>query len=265
MVRSEGVELTIPEPGMGVSFEGVSALGTDPQHFQLEVSTDGVIRYPEPRAPEGGVESNNPAPAADPDACDDGANAWLDWSAYPTYKWYIGDGGMPGALSRSAAQKAFADAINNITASYNDCGLSDEVSVGHDYAGTTTYESDMTATGCAERDKVGTWDAGDLAVGTLAATCAWYFTGGGSFGQLEEADVRYNTKDYDFTNDPVAGPCTNKYDIRSVGTHEAGHVYGMAHVGNGHSNLTMYTNSFLCNTKARTLGKGDVLGLRKHY
>ncbi|WP_370880927.1 hypothetical protein [Streptomyces africanus] len=39
----------------------------------------------------------------------------------------------------------------------------------------------------------------------------------------------------------------------------------MGHVGSGHENLTMYTNSSTCNTKARTLGKGDVLALRSIY
>lgn len=53
--------------------------------------------------------------------------------------------------------------------------------------------------------------------------------------------------------------------MRAVGTHEAGHVFGMGHVFDGHSNLTMYANSFMCDAKARTLGYGDVLGLRKKY
>ncbi|GLF95167.1 matrixin family metalloprotease [Streptomyces yaizuensis] len=81
---------------------------------------------------------------------------------------------------------------------------------------------------------------------------------------LREADVRYNTADSLFTDRPT-GSCRNRYDIRSVGTHEAGHVFGLGHVGAGHENLTMYTNSFLCTTKARTLGKGDVLALRSIY
>lgn len=81
---------------------------------------------------------------------------------------------------------------------------------------------------------------------------------------LREADVRYDTTDFGFTNSPTCS-CSNKYDIRSVGTYEAGHVFGMGHVGAGHENLTMYINSFKCSTKARTLGKGDVLGLRSIY
>ncbi|MFF4257586.1 hypothetical protein ACFY1L_41010 [Streptomyces sp. NPDC001663] len=76
-----------------------------------------------------------------------------------------------------------------------------------------------------------------------------------------KADVRFNTHDFDFTNKPTAS-CSNKCDIRSVGTHEAGQVFGLKDIHGAHDNLTMYGNSILCSTRARTLGKGDVLGLR---
>jgi hypothetical protein len=95
-------------------------------------------------------------------------------------------------------------------------------------------------------------------------TCSWTWPAPGVKNDLREADVRFNTRDHDFTNKPTSR-CSNKYDIRSVGTHEAGHVFGLGHVGSGHENLTMYTNSFTCIPKARTLGKGDVLALRSIY
>lgn len=81
---------------------------------------------------------------------------------------------------------------------------------------------------------------------------------------LIEADVRYNTADYDFT-DNISGSCYHKFDVRGVGTHEAGHVYGLDHVADGHANLTMDIQSFYCSAAARTLGKGDVLGLQSIY
>ncbi|WLQ43178.1 hypothetical protein P8A22_26585 [Streptomyces laculatispora] len=81
---------------------------------------------------------------------------------------------------------------------------------------------------------------------------------------LREADVRYNTTDYDFTN-KVTSSCWNKFDIRSVGTHEAGHVFGLKDIAGAHNNLTMYEGSNRCLTGARTPGKGDVLGLRSIY
>lgn len=36
-------------------------------------------------------------------------------------------------------RSAFADAINNITGSYNDCGYSDTVGASSSYEGTTSY------------------------------------------------------------------------------------------------------------------------------
>lgn len=257
--------LTIPEPGIGVSVDGLTVSGK-PQHFQLEVSAEGLIAYParfgarNVARPEISIMSPDPAP------CTDAAYSIYDYSERDVYAWHIGDGGMPGALSRSATQKAFLDAINNITESYSDCRLADQVSAGQKYSGTTPFEGDFASGSlkCTKRDKVSTWDAGDLNGNVVAGACVWYAVTGGA-PDVVEADVRYNTADFNFTNDPNSGPCKNRYDIRAVGTHEAGHIFGIGHVSDGHSNLTMYTNAFMCNTKARTLGFGDVLGLRMKY
>lgn len=260
-----GTGLTIPEPGIGVSVDGLAASGK-PQHFQLEVSDEGLIAYPEPFGARNAARPEASIVSPDPDSCTDATYSVYDYVERGAYEWHIGDGGMPGALSRPAAQKAFLDAINNITESYSDCRLADQVAVGQRYSGTTSYEGDFVrgSLTCTERDKVSTWDAGDLNGNVIAGACVWYSVAGGVL-DVVEADVRYNTVDFNFTNDPNSGPCKNKYDIRAVGTHEAGHVFGMGHVSDGHSNLTMYTNAFMCNAKARTLGYGDVLGLRMKY
>ncbi|TCC55180.1 matrixin family metalloprotease [Kribbella pittospori] len=257
-VGNAGVE--IPAPGHGVGVAAVSATGAE-QVFQVSVSDDGRISYPqftEHNADGAGI-------TASPSACSDGAYSLTGTEWFGTkYKWYIGDGGMPGALSQSKAQAAFADVINNITGSYNDCGYTDQVSALSQYMGTTTYESDISSsTTCTERDGESTWDAGNLSTGVLAATCWWYQPSGQATNLTVEADVRYNTTDYNFTDSPST--CTSQYDVREVGTHEAGHVFGLGHVGSGHTNLTMYTSSGTCDTKERTLGKGDVLGLRALY
>jgi hypothetical protein len=264
VIRLGGVGVTVPRPGEAA---GVEALTVDGRGlgFQIEVAANGTVSYPQEtvHAPS---TAAGVAAAASPSACSDGAYSTNDLKEYGTYNWYIGDGGMPGALSQSAAQGAFADAINNITQSYNNCGYTDQVGASSAYQGTTTYESDMSSTGsCTDRDGKSTWDAGNLESGTVAQTCWWSTPTPGFKNDLVEADVRYNTTDYDFTDNPTSSSCSNKYDVRSVGTHEAGHVFGMGHVGSGHSELTMYTNSFTCTAKARTLGKGDVLGLRSIY
>jgi hypothetical protein len=100
--------------------------------------------------------------------------------------------------------------------------------------------------------------------GVVATTCSWTWPTPGVKNDLREADVRFNTHDYDFTN-RVTSSCSNKYDVRSVGTHEAGHIFGLKDIYGSHSNLTMCGSSIECSTRARTLGKGDVLGLRSIY
>ncbi|GLY20119.1 hypothetical protein Kisp01_71330 [Kineosporia sp. NBRC 101677] len=263
VIRQGDVGLTVPAPGEAAGVELISDGESD--GFQIEVAADGTVNYPEetPGPQSGGGDISI---AADPGACSDGAYSTNDLKEYGTYNWYVGDGGMPGALTKDEARAAFADAINNITGSYNNCDYTDTVDAKSQYQGTTTYEADMNASGsCTSRDGQSTWDAGDLPSDTVAQACWWSVATPGIKNDLLESDVRYNTTDKNFTDNGASSSCSNKYDVRSVGTHEAGHVFGMGHVGSGHNNLTMYTNSFLCETKARTLGKGDVLGLRSIY
>ncbi|MDH3037321.1 matrixin family metalloprotease [Streptomyces sp. TRM75561] len=298
-VTHDGTGVTVPEPGMTVSVDMLTADG-EAHGFTLEVGTDGKVAYD---LGDGVVDtstdgydrpgSSNPDPASDipaepdtvvdpadtaegtevadvdaaaaPSACSDGAYSTADRKEYGTYNWYVGDGGMPGGLSRTDAKWAFMDAINNITDSYNNCGYGDTVGAKQNYLSTTSREASVNSKGqCTGRDDLSVWDAGDLKSSAVATTCTYTWSMPGVKNDLREADVRFNTHDYDFTNKPTSS-CSNKYDIRSVGTHEAGHIFGLGHVGSGHSNLTMYTNSFTCKTIARTLGKGDVLALRSIY
>lgn len=204
--------------------------------------------------------------AISPSACSDGTYATKDQKEYGTYNWYIGDGGLPAGLSKNDALWSFYETLDNITESNNNCGYSDQVGAHKaNFLDYTSYEADVNSSNqCTSRDGLSTWDAGNLASGTVAITCSWTWPTPGVKNDLREADVRFNTTDYDFTNKPTAS-CSNKYDVRSVGTHEAGHVFGLKDICGAHDNLTMYGSSILCSTRARTLAKGDVLGLRSIY
>ncbi|MFI6704229.1 matrixin family metalloprotease [Streptomyces sp. NPDC050509] len=304
IVTYDGTGLTVPEPGTTVSIDSLTTDG-ETQGFTLEVAADGKVSYeltdagadlPTTGSDVPDVLSNPANTAADlsqepdgadadatdttapedtevadadamaaPGACSDGAYTTADRKEYGSYEWWIGDGGMPGGLSRTNALGAFYDAIDNVTQSYNNCGYTDQVGAKHNYRAPTSWEADINNKGqCTARDGLSTWDAGDLKSGVVASTCSWTWPMPGVKNDLREADVRFNTHDYDFTNKPTSS-CSNKYDIRSVATHEAGHIFGLGHVKSGHENLTMYTNAFTCTTKARTLGKGDVLALRSIY
>ena len=54
------------------------------------------------------------------------------------------------------------------------------------------------------------------------------------------------------------------YDYRSVATHEFGHFIGLSDLHDS-PNLTMYYATDAGSTGPRTLGRGDVLGLRALY
>ena len=57
-----------------------------------------------------------------------------------------------------------------------------------------------------------------------------------------------------------------KFDLRNVGTHEAGHVAGLGHDNSPKSGcLTMYKFAGLGETQKRTLGLGDKLGMDALY
>lgn len=300
VIEDGGVGLAIPEPGYGVSISALTA-GGEPADFEVQVDSAGIISYGVPTglSPTGGVDTPQPPPATDPEdppgtpdtpddavdtppagstplpdvdsaaapgACSTSAYRTLGHKEYGTYVWYIGDGGMPGGLSRTAAKDAFVDAINNITQGYNNCNVTALVLPKSSYGGTSSLEANIsTGTTCNPRDGKSIWDAGNLHNSYVAAACTYTKIVGPTYADVLEADVRYNTTDFDFTNNPSTG-CSNKFDIRSVGTHEAGHVFGLDHVdGNANLNQTMYPASFTCSTAARTLARGDMNGLNYIY
>ncbi len=93
---------------------------------------------------------------------------------------------------------------------------------------------------------------------TIAVTTTWYnrFT-----GQAVESDGQYNTY-YAWATDGSAGAM----DVLNIATHEVGHTFGLDHPkGGGISCLTMYAYANQGETQKRTLGDGDVLGIRALY
>ncbi|USQ83543.1 matrixin family metalloprotease [Streptomyces phaeoluteigriseus] len=272
LVTHAGAGVTVPGPGTKVSVDALTADGSL-HGFTLAVAADGTVSYDltdtaaHARVP--GAHHHARASAAAPRraraACADGAYATTGHKEYDTYEWFLGDGALPGNLAPDDARRAFEDAIGTITASRNDCGFGDTVTAKARFLSRTGNEADIDRDArCLARDGLSVWDAGDLSAGVVATTCSWSRAVPGGPDALREADVRFNTRDHTFT-DRLTDTCSNTYDLRSVATHEAGHVFGLAHVGQSHESQTMFTNSFVCSTTARTLGRGDVLGLRALY
>ncbi|MEV6613333.1 matrixin family metalloprotease [Streptomyces sp. NPDC051051] len=269
LVTHAGAGVTVPEPGTTVSVDALTVDGSL-HGFTLAVAADGTVSYD---LADTGTHATAPdhahAAAGTPGraraACADGAHATADHKVYDTYEWFLGDGALPGNLSPGDARRAFEGAIGTITAGRNDCGFGDAVTAEARFLSRTGNEADIDRDAhCTARDGMSVWDAGDLGGGVVATTCSWSRAVSGGPDELREADVRFNIADHAFTDRPT-DTCSHTYDVRSVATHEAGHVFGLAHVGQGHESQTMFTNSFACSTAARTLGRGDVLGLRTLY
>lgn len=94
--------------------------------------------------------------------------------------------------------------------------------------------------------------------GTIAVTTTWYsrFT-----GIAVESDGRYNTY-YPWSTTGSS----SAMDVQNIVAHEVGHTFGLDHPkGKDVSCLTMYAYGSLGETQKRTLGTGDVLGIRAIY
>lgn len=93
---------------------------------------------------------------------------------------------------------------------------------------------------------------------TIAVTTTWYYRGSGI---AVESDGEYNTYYPWSTNgDPDA------MDVENIVQHETGHTYGLGHPrGGGAECLTMYAYADYGETQKRTLGDGDILGMKAIY
>lgn len=96
----------------------------------------------------------------------------------------------------------------------------------------------------------------DLSSTTIAST--WTWKSSSSVSALE-SDAAYNT-DFGWSSSGASG----KMDLQNIATHELGHTFGLGHSTSG-SCLTMYPSGSLGETQKRTLGDGDINGIKARY
>jgi len=119
------------------------------------------------------------------------------------------------------------------------------------YEGTTTSTS-----GNLDGLNVVDWDK--YRRGVIAVTMIWTSV---ATGDVVEVDMKLNTR-YDWS---LTGE-TNKMDVQNIVTHEFGHWAGLADLYDEEDALlTMYGYSSYGITYQRTLGLGDILGIRAVY
>ena len=205
--------------------------------------------------PSGWSTASSGGAGGGPAPCDDPANKDLGatWQT-GVYAWSFQSPSTPKYLSKAAVKNVLKRSFSNVTGVRNDCGLPDNVSATHTFLGTTTSRAR-----CNRRDFQNVVGFHSLEFGVLAVTCFWT-----SNGRMVEADVQINNNERWALS---LKDCQDEAMLEATMTHEAGHVFGLDHVGERkHGRLTM--SPFIdgpCQNSEATLGEGDVLGLSALY
>jgi hypothetical protein len=199
------------------------------------------------------------APAA---GCADATYALDAWRLPSTFTWSYNGAGAPASVASTALTALKAGTSTLFKAGYR-CGGTTTLKTTEVYAGTTTATAQINAQGvCTGNDNVSVTSWGSLPATTLAYTCVYYRT---STKTVISSDMLIDNKLHGwFTTLP--SNCTNKFDLQSVVVHERGHTAGLGHVDQAtHSSQAMAPKMPSCSTVHRTLGAGDVRGLKTMY
>jgi hypothetical protein len=200
------------------------------------------------------ADTGRSASARSPQPCNDKAFTLEGGRWRSAYQWSFRVGSTPAGLDRAAAAGAIRRGVDNIVNANNDCGRADRVSARARYLGTTTRKPS-----CNISDGYNVVGFRKLPAGTAARACWWYIG-----NRIVEGDIQFNSNERWATS--LAG-CRNQLMLEAVMTHEAGHIFGLGHVGERrHGRLTMST--FIdgaCQNSESTLGLGDMLGLERLY
>ena len=217
-------------------------------------------RLPEPAAPaKGAGRKDDPADeekltaraAVAGDACTNSQYAhWLGAWTSRNYGYYVNRGRFNW---NDNTVTSLIISHTNWDRTFNSCGLADATNLNSWYLGSTASTIHSYADGQSVVDRGNMSSVG--CAGALA--CTFVFTD--AAGTIVESDQRYNEA-ITFSNVGAAGA----YDYQSVGTHESGHSIGLHHA-NSSDALTMFYAVRAGTTHARSLAKGDVLGLRTRY
>lgn len=184
-----------------------------------------------------------------------GASAATDCTR-PTYgllghRWVVpygaqADPANPSGLAAEGVQAAFQAALDTWDAA-----------TGAEIAGVVTLGGSGAQAGTLDGVHQFGWKP--LSSGTIAVTITWFAPT--IARPAVESDAAYNSG-YAWRLDGSAGG----YDLQHIATHETGHTYGLADLyASADSCLTMYGYGSTGQTHARTLGDGDVAGLRVLY
>jgi hypothetical protein len=247
MVKTERLVL-----GLALVAAGVFA-SPAPQNISTTVSGSAAASSGSGLGYESGSEIQS--------ACSDGAYTLNGHRLTKRFDWRFQASSRPKGFNAAGTAYALRRAAFNIVAGDNNCGLSDLISATHWYRGTTSRRPNISSGGsCLSRDRVNTVGFGTLPSGYLGMTCWWIYD-----GRVVEADIKLNKAYYRWYINRPSG-CYRKWSIEAAATHEFGHAFGLGHVSEGqHASLTMSPIIKACQSSEKTLGLGDVVGLRALY
>lgn len=197
--------------------------------------------------------------AVAPAGCSNPAEYTLLSSSWTSsYDWWYRTASAPSGASLTRIQSAISTASdgqnrcglsiwNNSSANYK--GVLGGILTNDSSGGCGTFGGDLT------HSQVG-W--GILPTATLATTCTF------GYGIAFDVDTMFNTN-YSWYSGANASSCpSGSYDLQGVATHEAGHAFGLGHVGLTSAQV-MKPKAPSCDATQRLLGIGDATGMQALY
>jgi Matrixin len=264
VVVAGGTAVVVPPDGYGVGSDGVSAAGTSGSPSLEVENMGGVVTASVDRGLSPG-ESSGQERGADARAvgpCQAGQFA-LEAGGHPwgsTLKWRYHAKSTPKRFGRLKALAQIKSGMSNIRTGRNDCGLHGRFRATSKYVGSSRSGPDVKVNGgrvtCGPFNRTNKVGWGALPGGLIGWTCYWW-----SGSKMVATDMRISPSKVVVLHFPR--PCSNRYDLQSLSTHEWGHSWGLGHVRN--DKLTMHHFLPPCSPAFRTLGLGDWRGMRKLY
>ncbi|MQA84998.1 MAG: matrixin family metalloprotease [Streptosporangiales bacterium] len=259
-----GVGAHVPPPGWGVAVNALTLTGE--QVFAIETRADRSVLLLDvglERSDQEAATASQSAATAGA-ACRDGAWRNRGVSERDNHRWRFNPAHRPSGLSVSAARRAIAAGRGYFADQHNDCGYAAVEGANAPtitYRGTTSRAPGIGADGaCSRHDGVNVVGFGSLRrTSAIASTCYWYVR-----REIRESDAKLGRTNARWTTSP-GRRCTRAMDIASVMAHETGHTFGLSHPRGSHPSLTMNGRIPACSKAFRTLGRGDIRGIRAKY
>ncbi len=269
LVNDHGAAALVPLPGKAVHVEAIYPRGRISEELTISTSLNGEVSLVGWGSEADGESSPNPDGPINPtdNGCSDNTYNLKPWKVYTQFEWRFNASPLPTGLTQTEAETALKDGAKNIVLANNDCGLTDNITGTQQYLGTTADGVNInTVPQCGVADGKSIVRFGPMS-NYLAVACTWTDTTPNP-DKVTSSDVKFNTN-YAWETDVVR--CISEgsvaYMVEDVMTHEQGHTFGLAHVGEtSHEWLTMSTNSQgPCDESQSTIGLGDYNGLNVRY